>query len=113
DQLRRRDNRIDRLMRTRRMAGSRMNGDVELVRRAVGHALHEGEGAGWFFRLVMKTERIVNTVQNTVSNHGAGAAFQRFFGWLEHQLHIATETRRDFLEYAAYADQRRRMEIMT
>jgi len=38
---------------------------------------------------------------------------QRFLGGLEHELDIAAEARGDFVEHAADADQRRRVEIVT
>ena len=87
------DDRVDRVIRMRGMAGAAAHLQREPIRRRQGAAAAIAEAADRHVRVVMEAERHVHTLQRPVGDHGGGAA-QRLFGRLEDQHHPSGEVRR-------------------
>ncbi len=107
------DDRIDRMMWIRGVAGLAAHDNVEPVRRRQAGAMHEAESADRDLRVVVEPEGQIDpgAVHDAVGNHGLHAA-DTLLGRLEHQLDGARELRRELLENRGNTDQRRCVDIV-
>ncbi len=107
--------RVDRQMRSRRMAAAAVNHHVDRVARRHERSAAEHEGAGRIAGVVVQAEdRLARkALEQAVFDHAFGAAVRTdFLGGLEHQMNRAVEAARAG-QMAGCAQHHRRVTVVT